>query len=355
MRPDVSIVIPTFNRGTLISQTLTSILHQTLETWEVIVIDDGSTDNTITVMESWVQADDRIRYIPRQTLPSGACACRNLGSTMAQGRYVIYLDSDDLLATTSLENRVAKMDAEPDLDFATFSGVLFKNHPYDLKILVNVESKSNDLDRFLSLDAPWQTTGPIWRKSSLDYHHLEWNENLLSWQDVEFHVHALALNLKYKTFPIPDFYWRVMQSSSIGTDMITSYHLRSRWVDCLSAIHLHMISNSCSTPEREELIIGLYFQWMDQWLQFGYVEEAKQSWEDCFKRLSMDPKLYRSGCWYIYMTQKLSFHPYFHKIARRGLREYLKLTCGRPKMIPRWSNTFMRVQTKLALAPVIYS
>ena len=171
MRPDVSIVIPTFNRGNLISQTLTSILHQTLERWEVIVIDDGSTDNTISVMESWVQSDDRIRYVPRQTLPSGACACRNLGGALAQGRYVIYLDSDDLLATTALENRVAQMDAEPDLDFAIFSGVLFKNRPDDLKILVNVESKSTALDRFLSLDPPWQTMGPIWRKSSID--HLE--------------------------------------------------------------------------------------------------------------------------------------------------------------------------------------
>ena len=355
MCPDVSVVIPILNRGTLISQTLTSILHQTLDTWEVIVIDDGSTDNTASVMESWVQADDRIRYASRQTSPSGACACRNLGSALAQGRYVIYLDSDDLLATTSLENRVIHMDANPDLDFAIFSGVLFKDHPYDLKILVNVDSKLNALDRFLSLDAPWQTTGPIWRKSSLDYHHLKWNENLLSWQDVEFHVHALALNLNYKTFPIQDFYWRVMQNSSIGTDMITSYHLRSRWVDCLSAIHSHMISNLCNTREREELISSLYFHWMDQWLEIGHVEEAKKGWEICFKELAIEPKLYRSGCWYIHMTQKLSFHPYFHKIARRGLREYLKLTCGRPKMIPQWSNTFMRVPTKLALAPVIYS
>jgi glycosyltransferase involved in cell wall biosynthesis len=266
MRPEVSIVIPTFNRGNLISQTLTSISHQTLGNWEVIVVDDGSTDNAVSVIESWVQSDDRIHYIQRQTLPTGACACRNLGTASTQGRYVIYLDSDDLLATTSLENRVAEMDANPDLDFGIFSGVLFKNRPDDLKIVFNLESTSIDLDRFLSLDVPWQTTGPIWRKSSLDYYDLEWNENLLSWQDVEFHVHALALNLNYKNFPIQDFYYRVMQNFSIQTDIITSHHLRSRWGDCLSAIHSHLVSNSCDTPEREELIISLYFNWMDQWL-----------------------------------------------------------------------------------------
>ena len=354
MCPDVSIVIPTFNRGNLISQTLTSIVHQTLENWEVIVVDDGSTDNTASVMESWVKSDDRIHYVPRQTLPRGACACRNLGTTLAQGRYVIYLDSDDLLATTSLENRVAQMDADLDLDFGIFTGVLFKSRPDDLKILFNLESTSTSLDRFLSLDAPWQTTGPIWRKSSLDYYHLEWNENLLSWQDVEFHVHALALNLNYETFPIQDFYYRVTQDSSIGTDMVNSHNLRSRWVDCLSAIHSHMIANSCNTPEREERIIGLYFNWMDQWLHIGQVEEAKRTWDICLDQLAIEPKLYRSGCWYIQMTQKLNVHPYIHKIVRRVLREYLKLTCGQPKIIPRWSKTFMRVPTKLPLAPTIY-
>ena len=354
MCPDVSIVIPTFNRGNLISQTLTSIIHQTLGNWEVIVVDDGSTDDTVSVMESWVQSDDRIHYVQRQTLPPGACACRNLGTALAQGRYVIYLDSDDLLATTSLENRVAKMDANPDLDFGIFSGALFRNRPDDLKIQFNLETTSLDLDRFLSLDTPWQTTGPIWRKSSLDYYHLEWNEDLLSWQDVEFHVHALALNLKYKNFPIQDFYWRVMQNSSIGTDMITSHHLKSRWGDCLSAMHSHMIANLCYTPERKEFMTSLYFYWMDQWLQIGQVEDAKKAWEIGLNQLAIEPKIYRSGCWYIYITQKLNFHPYVHKIVRRASREYLKLTCGKPKIIPQWSKTFMRVPTKLPLAPAIY-
>ncbi len=354
MRPDVSIVIPTFNRGSLISQTLTSIIHQTLENWEVIVVDDSSTDNTVSVMESWLKSDDRIHYVQRQTLPTGACACRNLGTTLTQGRYIIYLDSDDLLATTSLENRVAQMDANLDLDFGIFTGVLFKNRPDDLKILFNLDSKSLALDRFLSLDAPWQTTGPIWRKSSLDHYHLEWNENLLSWQDVEFHVHALALNLKYKNFSIQDYYWRVMQSSSIGTDMITSHHLRSHWGDCLSAIHAHLISNSCYTPEREERIVGLYFNWMDQWLHIGQVERAKWAWDICLNQLAIESKIYRSGYWYIDTTQKLNFHPYIHKIVRRASREYLKLTCGKPKIIPQWSKTFMRVPTKLPLAPAVY-
>ena len=353
MRPDVSIVIPTFNRGNLISQTLTSIIHQTLGNWEVIVIDDGSTDNTVSVMESWVQSDDRIHYVQRQTLPTGACACRNLGTTLTQGRYVIYLDSDDLLATTSLENRVAEMDADPDLDFGIFSGVLFKNHPYDLKILVNVESKLNALDRYLSLDFPWQTVGPIWRKSALNYYHLEWDERLLSWQDIEFNLHSLALNLNYKIFSIQDYYYRVMQNVSIGTEVGTPRHLKNR-LHCLSAIHSHMISNSCYTPERQELMISLYFHWMDQWLAIGQVEEAKRAWEICLNQLAIEPKLYRSGCWYIHMTQKLNFHPYVHKIVRRGLREYLKLTCGTPKMIPQWSKTVMRVPTKLPLAPTIY-
>ena len=84
----VSVIIPTLNRGHLIGHTLRSIHTQTLPNWEVIVVDDGSIDRTSEIMEKWSQQDDRIHYFKRQDLalsgtPPGAPACRNLGTKLA--------------------------------------------------------------------------------------------------------------------------------------------------------------------------------------------------------------------------------------------------------------------------------
>ncbi|MBQ9657915.1 MAG: glycosyltransferase family 2 protein [Clostridia bacterium] len=94
-----SIIIPTFNREKSIYKSVSSILNQTINDIEVIVVDDGSTDNTYEVISNI--HDDRIVYIKTNHL--GACNARNVGINLAKGEYIAFNDSDDEWFTTKLE------------------------------------------------------------------------------------------------------------------------------------------------------------------------------------------------------------------------------------------------------------
>ncbi|WP_165864887.1 glycosyltransferase family 2 protein [Rufibacter latericius] len=204
----MSIIIPNYNRAKLIGQTLTSIISQSYSNWEAIVVDDGSNDGSALVVEEWSLSDSRIKLYKRTNYPKGAPSCRNLGLKHALGKYIIFLDSDDLLAPWCLESRVNYMHQNPDIDFAVFQVLLFKQVPGDLNLLWNKFNEVQDLFRFLRTDVPWQTTSPIWEAKSL-LKVGEWDTAALSWQDWEFHIRALLLNLNYtKVANLPDAFIR---------------------------------------------------------------------------------------------------------------------------------------------------
>jgi glycosyltransferase involved in cell wall biosynthesis len=107
--PLISIIIPTFNREKLIAKTLDSVLIQTYHNWECIIVDDGSSDNSYTIIDKYLNKDNRFHFTKRNREPKGASTCRNIGTNMASGEYLIFLDSDDVLDTLCLENRVNKV------------------------------------------------------------------------------------------------------------------------------------------------------------------------------------------------------------------------------------------------------
>ena len=89
--PKVSIVIPTYNRGDLIGETIRSLQEQDFEDFEVIIVDDGSTDNTKMLCEEVVSADPRFSYVAEDKKNRGPSYCRNKGYRIAQGEYLIFL------------------------------------------------------------------------------------------------------------------------------------------------------------------------------------------------------------------------------------------------------------------------
>lgn len=97
--PFFSVIIPTFNRATILPRALKSILNQSFLDWELIIQDDGSTDDTPAVVESFTE-DKRIKYFREAN--QGVCAARNLGSEKATGTYITFLDSDDYVSDTWL-------------------------------------------------------------------------------------------------------------------------------------------------------------------------------------------------------------------------------------------------------------
>jgi glycosyltransferase involved in cell wall biosynthesis len=91
--PFFSVIIPTYNRLTLLKETVQSVLNQSLTDFEMLIVDDGSTDGT----SNWASliADTRVRYSYKEN--EGVCSARNFGASVATGSYLIFLDSDDLV------------------------------------------------------------------------------------------------------------------------------------------------------------------------------------------------------------------------------------------------------------------
>lgn len=230
MKPTVSIIIPHKNRLNFLRQALDSVKKQNFDQWEAIIVDDGSEGQIILSIEQYC-LEQNIKLVRRDREPEGAPTCRNIGLEWVRGEFVVFLDSDDLLAPHCLEQRVKVMEENPDLDFAVFPMLIFNDKPEDAEYLWNKVSDEDDLSRFLRLDAVWQTTGPIWRKSALEKTG-GFTERLHCWQDVDFHLKALFESLKYKKFydlP-PDCYYRRHSEGSISQSRInTPEKLQSRW------------------------------------------------------------------------------------------------------------------------------
>lgn len=93
-KPLVSIIIPVFNAEPFLDETLRSVLHQTYENWECILINDGSTDNSWSILEKWARNNPKIKIFSKEN--EGASKARNFGIRHAKGEYIAFLDSDDL-------------------------------------------------------------------------------------------------------------------------------------------------------------------------------------------------------------------------------------------------------------------
>lgn len=111
----VTVITPSHNSQATIAESILSILSQTYSMWELIIIDDASTDDTVRIVEEFAEGDPRIKLI-RLDANSGAATARNMGIEAAQGKYIAFLDSDDVWLTNKLLKQVEFMKAN-DYDF----------------------------------------------------------------------------------------------------------------------------------------------------------------------------------------------------------------------------------------------
>jgi hypothetical protein len=109
--PSVSFVIPAFNAKETIDETLESVVAQTRPDWEAIVVNDGSTDETLAIAESWQERDSRIRVMSRKN--QGPAASRNAAAETAMSPWLLFLDADDLIAPNFMEAMLGMADWEP--------------------------------------------------------------------------------------------------------------------------------------------------------------------------------------------------------------------------------------------------
>lgn len=188
----VTVVVPCYNNGTTIGETIESVLQQTVPNWELICVDDGSSDDTTDVIRKYIEKDNRIKLLIRNNDPKGGSHCRNIGAFAAEGEYLIFLDGDDLLARTCIENRLKSI-VDTNYDFVVFPMGRFVNNDINNQVNAGRLYENRDyLYYYASGNAGWPITSPIIKKSFFKFLG-GFDVRFQRSQDIEFNLRAIAL------------------------------------------------------------------------------------------------------------------------------------------------------------------
>lgn len=142
----VSVITPTWNCRAFIAKTIESVLAQTYHNWEMIIVDDCSTDGTQEVVEPYLKQDQRIKYYANEK-NSGAAVTRNYGLREAKGRWIAFLDSDDLWKPKKLEHQLKFM-VENSYSFTYHEYSEMTEEGEDLGVYVSGMKKVNTFDMY---------------------------------------------------------------------------------------------------------------------------------------------------------------------------------------------------------------
>ena len=133
-KPLISVIIPCYNQARYLPDAVDSVISQTVGNWECLVINDGSPDDTERIVSQLMQSDKRIRYVKHEN--AGPSYTRNRGIELATGRYIQFLDADDMLAPTKLESQLGLLESTKeialaycDYHYATEDGAPILDHP----------------------------------------------------------------------------------------------------------------------------------------------------------------------------------------------------------------------------------
>ncbi|MGM0477963.1 MAG: glycosyltransferase family 2 protein [Bacteroidota bacterium] len=234
----ISIIIPVFNRPELITECLESIIAQSYDNWECIVVDDGSTDETLDVMETYAQKEQQIKVYKRHKEPKGAPSCRNIGMNEASGDYLIFLDSDDLLAPWALSERIQYACKNPHLDVLLSNGLQFNSQKLELIDYTTIFDADRILNLFLQMQVVFQTSSPTWKRTFLESNNIRWDEKLLCWQDVDFAIQAFSYSPNVSWCSIlPDYFLRkdsdinaITSRNNVLPKMVSNFYTYENWL-----------------------------------------------------------------------------------------------------------------------------
>lgn len=259
-QPLVSIIIPTFNRAHLIGETLDSVIAQTYQNWECIVVDDGSTDNTPEVMEEYIKKDSRIQYHhrPPEHKPGGNGA-RNYGFKLSRGEYIQWFDDDDIMLPNFLEFKINRISDEIQL-------IITSGYEWDVKTIIKqpvcLKIENNLYTDYSLWNIKILTPSVFFKKSFLRGKEL-FQENLICGQEMEF-FNRLFWNLDNKRFLLFSeylFLYRQHKESKRKEKRIyhSDFKLSEAYIQIVNFERASMIHNSIVMDYALNIIIALYF------------------------------------------------------------------------------------------------
>lgn len=224
----ISIVIPSFNREHYIAETLQSLIKQTYNDWECIVVDDGSTDDTETVIKRYIVSDSRFHFYKRPSkMLKGANSCRNFGFSIAKGNYIKFLDSDDVITKDCLQKQFEALEANPEKNVCMSYGRYFDNDTKELKEFWSRSKEHKDyLYGHVTNQIRWQTADPLWRMSF--FPEPPFKEGLMNSQEWLMHGEALLKLKKEEIYNLQETFTFIRSGNERMSSVRTSFYYKNQ-------------------------------------------------------------------------------------------------------------------------------
>lgn len=233
-QPLVSVITPTYNRAEIVLKAIKSVLTQTYKNWELIIIDDGSTDNTPRVVEKI--GDERIRYLYKKN--GGPSKARNFGIKASRGKWVMYLDSDDTLFPNCIATMVEWLENNPNKVFAIPRAKRIKELYENGKLIKSIDDSGDTPEDFTIRDIFMRNAGfacnGFTHLRRLFNEGIRWDENLASMEDWEL---LMSIGEEYPDgfLYVPVVLYSYYQR--YGSDNMVSQATYKTWADAFEYIY----------------------------------------------------------------------------------------------------------------------
>lgn len=171
----VSIIIPCYNQAQYLEECLNSVINQTYQDWECIIVNDGSTDNTEEIANNWVNKSNKIKLINKKN--EGLCATRNKGIEQSKGTFILALDADDYISNNYVEECIKLFQNDNNLKIAYSKAFFFgkRNEEWILPKKIDINSiltKNNVYCSAIFKKSDWENVGKY--DTNMKYGYEDW-------------------------------------------------------------------------------------------------------------------------------------------------------------------------------------
>jgi glycosyltransferase involved in cell wall biosynthesis len=255
MQPLVSIIVPAYNSANFILEAIQSALDQTWKNIEIIVVDDGSADNTLQIAKSY-EGSGIVKALSQKH--AGACSARNAGLQLSKGDYIQFLDSDDIIEKNKIEKQMALLkDTEGAIsccDWVRFETDISRSWGYETTYVSETEHAATDwlLTRKMMPLHGWLTPRSIVEKAGL------WDETLTFNQDGEFFYRVISNAEKILLSHDTMVYYRTIKNRNNISSLKEPHAHASLFKTAL--IYKNVVKNKTGNSKEGRIAIGNYFK-----------------------------------------------------------------------------------------------
>lgn len=297
MSPSISVVIPVYNSEKYLNECIDSILNQTFQNFEIITINDGSTDSSLQILEYYAQKHDNIKIINKEN--EGQGYARKLGLDLAKGDYILFCDSDDFYEPDALE-KLYKTITKNKSDIAIIRCIFWdceKNtseEPEQTKLL-DFLMKDTDFNNFTFnhmymkslafqyIFAPWSK---IYSKKYLDTYNDFYFPKNLQYEDVPFHIQVILRAKEISICPHKLYNYRVSNSQS-------TMHTSIKSQQCFDIFKvIYEIKSILVKEEQLEAYWMLFYSYVLTTLYYYYYKITLTFKDEYYKKIKETLKIF---------------------------------------------------------------